>query len=87
MARLSIEVTADQHQAIKVMAAMQGMKIKDFILQNILPKKDTKDITFMRPDGTKLRASKQLKQALKELSEGDVLHYSTPDAFFAKYGL
>lgn len=75
MSRLSIEVTADQHRAIKVMASMKGMKIKDFILSAVLSEKTAK------------KASKQLKQALKELEEGDVLRYENPEAFFAKYNL
>lgn len=37
MSRLSIEVTPEQHQLLKAMAALQGKSIKDFILDKILP--------------------------------------------------
>ncbi|MDP5135826.1 DUF1778 domain-containing protein [Rheinheimera baltica] len=37
MSRLSIEVTPEQHQLLKAMAALQGKSIKDFILDKVLP--------------------------------------------------
>lgn len=33
MSRLSIEITGQQHQQIKAMAALRGMSIKDYILE------------------------------------------------------
>ena len=36
MPRLSVELTAEQHQLIKVSAAMQGKSIKEFILERAL---------------------------------------------------
>lgn len=35
MSRLTIEVTNEQHQHIKVMAAMQGQSIKDYIIDRV----------------------------------------------------
>lgn len=35
MSRLSIEVSADQHQKIKALAALQGKSIKDYILSKL----------------------------------------------------
>ncbi len=35
--RLSIEVTPEQHQLLKVAAALQGESIKDFVLKRTLP--------------------------------------------------
>jgi hypothetical protein len=35
MSRLSIELTTEQHQQIKTLAAMQGKSIKDFILEKL----------------------------------------------------
>ena len=40
MSRLSIEVTPEQHQLLKAMAALQGKSIKDFILDKILPQEE-----------------------------------------------
>ena len=37
MSRLSIEVTPEQHQLLKALAALQGISIKDFILDKVLP--------------------------------------------------
>lgn len=36
MGRLSIEVTEAQHQKIKALAALSGLSIKDYILQQTL---------------------------------------------------
>ncbi len=35
--RLSIEVTKDQHQQLKVSAALQGQSIKNYVLERALP--------------------------------------------------
>jgi hypothetical protein len=37
MSRLSIEVTPEQHQRLKAMAALSGQTIKDYILERALP--------------------------------------------------
>jgi uncharacterized protein (DUF1778 family) len=37
MSRLSIDLTPEQHQKIKAMAAMQGKSIKEYVLNQILP--------------------------------------------------
>lgn len=37
MSRLSIEITGQQHQQIKALAALKGVSIKDYILQASLP--------------------------------------------------
>jgi len=38
--RLSIEITADQHQHLKAIAALQGKSIKDYVLERTLPKQN-----------------------------------------------
>ena len=35
--RLSVEVTPDQHQRLKAIAALQGKSIKDYVLDRVLP--------------------------------------------------
>jgi Antitoxin ParD len=37
MSRLSIDLTPEQHQKIKAIAAMQGKSIKEYVLTRILP--------------------------------------------------
>lgn len=39
--RLSIEVSPEQHQLIKAMAAMQGRTIRDLVLDKIFTEKET----------------------------------------------
>ena len=35
--RLSVEVTPEQHQRLKAIAALQGKSIKDYVLDRVLP--------------------------------------------------
>ncbi len=37
MSRLVIDMSGEQHQQIKALAAMRGKSIKDFVLEQILP--------------------------------------------------
>ena len=37
MSRLTIEITEQQHQSIKAMAALQGKSIKEYAMQRLLP--------------------------------------------------
>ena len=37
MRRLPIEVTPEQHQRLKAVAALQGKTIKDYVLDRVLP--------------------------------------------------
>lgn len=39
--RLSIEITPEQHQRLKAVAALQGKTIKDYVLERALPDKGT----------------------------------------------
>ena len=37
MSRLTIEITEQQHQSIKALAAMQGKSIKEYAMERLLP--------------------------------------------------
>jgi hypothetical protein len=37
MSRLSIEITPEQHQCLKAVAALSGKSIKDYVLDRLLP--------------------------------------------------
>jgi hypothetical protein len=37
MSRLTIDITAQQHQSLKAMAAMQGKTIKEYALERLFP--------------------------------------------------
>ena len=39
--RLSIEVTPEEHQRLKAVAALQGKSIKEYVLERVLPQKMT----------------------------------------------
>lgn len=40
MSRLIVDVSSEQHQLIKMLAATEGKSIKDFVLERILPRSD-----------------------------------------------
>jgi len=48
MSRLSIEVSSEQHQKIKALAAIQGKSIKDFILEKLLSAEDEDEKNAMK---------------------------------------
>jgi hypothetical protein len=41
--RLSIEVTPEQHQRLKAIAALSGQSIKDYVLNRVLPDTEKDD--------------------------------------------
>tara|TARA_Y100001972_G_scaffold121257_1_gene165022 strand:- start:2585 stop:2839 length:255 start_codon:yes stop_codon:yes gene_type:complete len=43
MSRLIIDISSEQHQKIKVLAALQGKTIKDYVLEKIFPKDANED--------------------------------------------
>lgn len=46
MSRLSIDLTPEQHQKIKAVAALQGKSIKEYVLAQILPTSSDEDIAL-----------------------------------------
>jgi len=43
MGRLTIDITDQQHQALKAMAALQGKTIKEYALERLLPEAGDED--------------------------------------------
>ena len=43
MSRLSIELTSEQHQRLKAVAALQGKTIKQYVLERTLPDMESQD--------------------------------------------
>jgi len=43
--RLSIEVSPEQHQRLKAVAAFQGKSIRDYVLERVLPQTPTPEET------------------------------------------
>ena len=58
--RLSIEVTPEQHQRLKAIAALRGQSIKDYVLNRVLPEEDDAALrqleAFLEP---RLKAAQQ----------------------------
>jgi hypothetical protein len=49
MSRISIDVTAQEHQKLKAMAALQGKSIKDFVMERTLGlDEDTSEATALK---------------------------------------
>ncbi len=69
MSRLIVDVSSEQHQTIKMLAATEGKSIKDFVLERILPYSD---------DG-EAAAWDELKQILS-----DRLHSATENGVSSK---
>ena len=44
MGRLIVDVSSEQHQIIKALAATEGKTIKDYILEKVLPVKDESNL-------------------------------------------
>lgn len=43
MSRLTIEITGQEHQEIKAMAALQGKTLKEFVMEKIFPSPENSD--------------------------------------------
>jgi hypothetical protein len=69
MSRLTIDITDQQHQTIKAMAALQGKSIKEYAIERL----------FLAPSDEE-RALGELKalmqQRMAESARGEVLHQS-----------
>lgn len=70
MSRLSIEISAEEHQKIKALAAMQGLSIKDFILKKTIETRTEKE------DEAWAEFEKLLESRIREAEDGEVLHLS-----------
>lgn len=72
MSRLTIDITEQQHQSIKAMAALQGKSIKDYAIERLFPAASDEE-----------RALGELKvllaQRLAEAMGGDVSTQSITD--------
>ncbi|MDH5480894.1 MAG: antitoxin [Nitrosomonas sp.] len=73
MSRLSIDLTPEQHQKIKAVAAMQGKSIKEYVLNQILPtssdeKMDLHELEVFLDERVKsAKAGKMSQKSVKEI--------------------
>ena len=72
MSRLTIEVTDQQHQALKAMAALEGKTIKQYALERLFP-----------PDAGEEQAMQALKtllaERIDEARRGEIVEGSITD--------
>ena len=73
MSRLSIDLTPEQHQKIKAVAALQGKSIKEYVLAQILPASSDEDMalseleTLLDERIKSVRAGKISKKSVEEI--------------------
>ena len=83
MSRLSIELTPEQHNAIKAMALLEGVNIKEFVVKRVFAKMPAK------PKSKKAAAKKpnaRLMAALEDsLNVKGKKRYKTAAEFFDRY--
>ncbi len=79
MSRLSIEMTPDQHQRLKAVAALSGKSIREYVLDRVLPPSPTSE------DISEMEALRQLELFLKPRIEaaerGETVSKSVMDVF------
>lgn len=79
MARITFEVTQEQHTHIKMLAASKGISIRDYFLQQIeraIPQEEGK------------RLARRTRKTLERADKHQNLHYAATTAdFYAELGL
>ena len=75
LSRLSIDLTPEQHQQIKLMATLEKISIKQLIINAILKKKKVKK-----------DYDKALSQSIKEFERGEYTTYDSFDDFLREMG-
>lgn len=74
MSRLSIELTPDQHQKIKAVAALHGCSIRDYVLERILPSPTEEQAAFKELEDF-------LKPRLEAAQRGETVTMSAKQVF------
>ena len=78
MSRLSIELTLEQHQKIKAIAALKGSSIREYVLERILPSEED--------DNRVLRELKAfLAPRIEEAGKGDVARSTALEIFKTEF--
>ncbi len=81
MSRLSIELTPEQHEQLRTIAALHGQTLKDYILERTLPHVPQKE--SLSGDGTLLRLEAFLKPRIAQATRGEVVEDSVKQIFAA----
>jgi len=79
MRRLSIEVTPEQHQRLKAIAALKGQSIKDYVLERALP--PLPDMDSMTEEEALKKLEDFLKSRIESAKQGNVSNQSIEEIF------
>lgn len=77
MPRLSIDITAEEHQKLKAIAAIKGQSIKDYVLNKTLA--DAPPIDDMSDTEAFAKLSDFLKPRIDQARHGDLSNKSIAD--------
>jgi len=78
MSRLSIDLTPEQHQKIKAIAAMQGKSIKEYVLNQILPTSSDEEMALLELEAF-------LDERVKSVQAGKISQKSVKEIFQEVY--
>ena len=81
MTRLSIDVTPEQHQRLKAIAALHGQTLKDYILERTLPR--LPQIESLSEEEALQRLETFLRPRVAEAERGEVVESSVEQIFAA----
>ena len=79
MRRLSIEITPEQHQRLKAVAALQGKSIKDYVLERALP--PLPDMDSMSEEEALNKLEDFLKPRIESAKKGELSSRSVEQIF------
>ncbi len=75
MPRLSIDVTPEQHQKLKAIAALSGRSIKDYVLERSLAEAPEEELIALS------NLEQFLAERKKEIERGEIVQSTAQDIF------
>lgn len=85
--RLSIEMTPEQHQRLKAIAALRGQSMKDYVLARVLPDNASVSSAEAPEDGEALRQLEAfLALRIEQAERGETLARSVGEIFAETLG-
>lgn len=79
MGRLSIEITPEQHQRLKAVAALQGKSIKAYVLEKALPSPLPEDDKAFSEEEALHRLEMFLKPRIEQAERGEVVNQTASE--------
>lgn len=78
MSRLSIEVTPEQHQRLKAVAALQGKSIREYVLERVLPPPVPEEESLSEEEALH-RLEAFLRPRIEEAERGEVINQTAAE--------